>query len=117
MAITLNHTIVPARDKDASARFFADLFGLDYHGPSGHFAPVRVNDTLTLDFDDRAQFESHHYAFHVSDPEFDAILGRCKRPVWPLAATRGIWRTGSSIPGTAAEGSTSAIPTGTCWSS
>ena len=78
MAITLNHTIVPARDKDASARFFAELFGLEYDGPSGHFAPVRVNDTLTLDFDDRAQFESHHYAFHVSDDEFDAILGRVR---------------------------------------
>jgi catechol 2,3-dioxygenase-like lactoylglutathione lyase family enzyme len=78
MAITLNHTIVPARDKDASARLFAHLFGLEYHGPSGHFAPVRVNDTLTLDFDHREQFESHHYAFHVSDPEFDVILGRVK---------------------------------------
>jgi catechol 2,3-dioxygenase-like lactoylglutathione lyase family enzyme len=76
LAINLNHTIVPARDKEASARFFADLFGLEYKGPSGHFAPVRVNDTLTLDFDNRKQFESHHYAFHVSDEEFDAILGR-----------------------------------------
>jgi catechol 2,3-dioxygenase-like lactoylglutathione lyase family enzyme len=32
MAITLNHTIVPARDKEASARFFADIFGLKYEG-------------------------------------------------------------------------------------
>jgi len=51
MPITLNHTIVPAHDKEASARFFAHIFGLTYHGPMGHFAPVRVNDTLTLDFD------------------------------------------------------------------
>ena len=51
MPITLNHTIVPAHDKEASARFFAHIFGLPYHGPLGHFAPVRVNDTLTLDFD------------------------------------------------------------------
>ncbi len=28
MAITLNHTIVPARDKQAAAQFFARLFGL-----------------------------------------------------------------------------------------
>jgi len=76
MAITLNHTIVPARDKEISARFFADIFGLKYEGPNGHFAPVQVNDTLTLDFDTADTFEIHHYAFHVSDPEFDAILKR-----------------------------------------
>lgn len=76
MAITLNHTIVPARDKVAAARFFADLFGLEYRGPSGHFAPVRVNDELTLDFDDADQFEPHHYAFLVSEEEFDAIFAR-----------------------------------------
>jgi catechol 2,3-dioxygenase-like lactoylglutathione lyase family enzyme len=78
MAIMLNHTIVPAHDKEASARFFAQLFGLTYEGPMGHFAPVRVNDTLTLDFDNRERFESHHYAFHVSDDEFDDIFGRIK---------------------------------------
>jgi len=76
MAITLNHTIVPARDKEASARFFAAIFGLKYEGASGHFAPVRVNETLTLDFDDDDHFDIHHYAFHVNDPEFDAIFKR-----------------------------------------
>ncbi len=78
MAITLNHTIVPAQDKEASARWFAHIFGLTYEGPAGHFAPVQVNDTLTLDYDNRDGFESHHYAFHVNDSEFDAIFGRIK---------------------------------------
>jgi len=76
MSITLNHTIVPAKDKDAAASFFAKLFGLKYDGPMGHFAPVRVNDELTLDFDNAESFEPHHYAFHVSDDEFDAIFQR-----------------------------------------
>jgi catechol 2,3-dioxygenase-like lactoylglutathione lyase family enzyme len=76
MTIVLNHTIVPARDKEASARFFAQLFGLRFEGQDGHFAPVRVNETFTLLFDDAEAFESHHYAFHVSDAEFDAILRR-----------------------------------------
>jgi catechol 2,3-dioxygenase-like lactoylglutathione lyase family enzyme len=76
MAIVLDHTIVPARDKEASARFFAEVFGLSYEGVSGHFAPVRVNESLTFDFDNRDSFESHHYAFYISDEEFDAILGR-----------------------------------------
>jgi catechol 2,3-dioxygenase-like lactoylglutathione lyase family enzyme len=78
MAITLNHTIVPARDKDAAARFFTQVFGLTYRGPGDHFAPVRINDTLTFLFDDAEAVESHHYAFHVSDEEFDAILRRVK---------------------------------------
>jgi catechol 2,3-dioxygenase-like lactoylglutathione lyase family enzyme len=78
MAITLNHTIVPARDKEASAKFFARMFGLEYKGAMGHFAPVRINETLTLDFDNWDHFDMHHYAFHVSDVEFDAIFGRIK---------------------------------------
>ncbi len=72
----LNHTIVPARDKEASARFFADIMGLHYAGPAGHFAPVAVNEALTMDFDNAQDFRSHHYAFKVSDAEFDAIFAR-----------------------------------------
>jgi len=78
MAIVLDHTIIPARDKEASARFFARIFGLKYEGRHSHFAPVQVNDTLTLDFDDDDHFESHHYAFKVSESEFDAIFARIK---------------------------------------
>ena len=77
MTIELDHTIVPAKDKEAAARFFARIFGLSYEGTESHFAPVRVNDRLTLDFDDEDEdFENHHYAFRVSDAEFDAIFGR-----------------------------------------
>lgn len=64
MTIILNHTIVPARDKETSARFFAQIFGLKVESHSSHFAPVQVNDTLTFDFADRQEFDSHHYAFH-----------------------------------------------------
>jgi catechol 2,3-dioxygenase-like lactoylglutathione lyase family enzyme len=78
MAIMLNHTIVPARNKQAAARQFAQLFGLLYNGVGEHFAPVKVNDTLTFLFQDDTNFESHHYAFHVSDAEFDAIFQRVK---------------------------------------
>ena len=78
MSITLNHTIVPSRDKEAGARFFARVFGLDYAGLFGHFAQVRVNGDLALDWDNRDGFESHHYAFVVNDQEFDDIFGRLK---------------------------------------
>jgi hypothetical protein len=30
-------------------------------------------------FNDDASFESHHYAFHVSDAEFDSIFERIKQ--------------------------------------
>ena len=76
MAIYLDHTIVPAHDKEKSARFLARIMGLEYGGLFGHFAPVKVNDTLALDFDDRENFERHHYAFIITDADFDAILGR-----------------------------------------
>jgi len=78
MAIELNHTIVPAHDKVASAKFFAKTFGLPFDERAvGYFAPVRVNERLTLDFhDDVDRFEVHHYAFKVSEAEFDAIFGR-----------------------------------------
>jgi catechol 2,3-dioxygenase-like lactoylglutathione lyase family enzyme len=90
MTITLNHTIVPARDKEAAARFFAEVFGLRFDSSRGHFAPVRVSDTLTLDFADaEGPIASHHYAFHVSDAEFDAILQRVKAA--GLAFGSGPW--------------------------
>ena len=78
MPLQLDHTIVPAYDKVKSAEFIARIFGLKYEGPWGHFAPVKVNDILTLDFDDSDNPRSNHYAFLASDEEFDAILGRIK---------------------------------------
>ena len=80
MTIKLNHTIVPARDKQAAARLFADLFGLRVADEKDEwFAKVRPNKDLTLLFSDEdARFTSHHYAFHVTDAEFDAILKRVK---------------------------------------
>lgn len=78
MALQLDHTIVPAYDKVKSAKFIARIFGVEYRGTWGHFAPVKVNDTFTLDFDDSDNPQSNHYAFLASDEEFDAVLGRVK---------------------------------------
>lgn len=78
MAIELNHTIVPAHDKDASAQFVAQILGLSYEGNFAHFAIVRVNERLTLDFDHADRFEHHHYAFKVSESEFDDIFERVR---------------------------------------
>ena len=51
MAVELNHTIVPAHDKEESARFYVRLFGFTHDDPLGHFAPVTIAaQALTLDF-------------------------------------------------------------------
>lgn len=76
MSIVLNHTIVPAADKQVAASFFAELLGLEVAAPAGPFAPVRVNEDLTFDFDQRGQVEPGHYAFLVDDETFDAVLER-----------------------------------------
>ncbi|WP_371525045.1 VOC family protein [Streptomyces sp. NBC_01283] len=78
MSITLNHTIVPAIDNEAAARFFASVMGLDYAGPDRHFAPVRVNESLTLDFMSVENPTGHHLAFDVDPSTFDVILTRLR---------------------------------------
>jgi len=73
--IELNHTIVPAHDKEQPARFYERIFGFKYEGPLGHFAPVRIeNQSLSLDFDDSQSFHPHHHAFKVGETEFDEIF-------------------------------------------
>jgi catechol 2,3-dioxygenase-like lactoylglutathione lyase family enzyme len=97
MTIILNHTIVPARNKVAAARFFADTFGLDFdEQENGRFAPVRVNETLTLLFDEDTSFDSHHYAFHVSDAEFDSFSSASRRLDFHAAALLGAPTTANS---------------------
>jgi catechol 2,3-dioxygenase-like lactoylglutathione lyase family enzyme len=78
MSITLNHTFVPAVDNEAAARFFADVMGLEYRGAERHFAPVRVNESLTLDFMTVAEPTGHHLAFDVDPQTFDGILARLR---------------------------------------
>jgi catechol 2,3-dioxygenase-like lactoylglutathione lyase family enzyme len=74
MTIVLNHTIVPVGDRQRGARLLAGLLGLPVGEPAGPFAPVRINDDLTFDFDDRLGARPGHYAFLVDDAVFDRAL-------------------------------------------
>ena len=114
MAIVLDHTIVPAHDKEASAKFFARIFGLGYEGTVSHFAPVRVNETLVMDFDTWPSFESHHYAFKVGGTEFNSIFQRVKDEVLRMAVVLSHPMTCRSIIVAVVAGSTSRTRTGTC---
>ncbi|MFF1915389.1 VOC family protein [Streptomyces sp. NPDC058239] len=76
MAVELNHTIVPARDRQASAQFLAEILGLSVDPPVAHFTPVRLANQVSLDYDQLDDFEPHHYAFMVGEQEFDAALAR-----------------------------------------
>ena len=76
MEITLNHTIVPSHDNVVSAKFYEDIFGFTFVKEWGHFAVVKVNSTLTLDFQTKEKFSLIHYAFKVSEEQFDEIFGR-----------------------------------------
>lgn len=78
MEITLNHTIVPSHDNVESARFYEKIFGFEFVKEWGHFAVVKVNQTLTLDFVTQDKFFSLHYAFKVSEQQFDEIFERIK---------------------------------------
>lgn len=78
MPIELNHTIVPARDPQASARFLAGILGLPVDPPVAHFTPVTLSNQVTLDYDHSDDFESHHYAFLLSGDEFEAAFARIR---------------------------------------
>lgn len=79
MAISFNHTIVAARDKRKSAEFLTDLFGLPGPSPFGPFMVVTLEHGASLDFADVAENDDirpQHYAFLVSEEEFDMIYGK-----------------------------------------
>ena len=88
MALTLDHVVVPSRDRNEAARFFAEIFDLAVSEQDGFFVPVRA-DTLTLLFDSHAEMVERlgdpgielapqHYAFVTTDTEFDAIFDRIR---------------------------------------
>jgi catechol 2,3-dioxygenase-like lactoylglutathione lyase family enzyme len=79
MSISFNHTIVAARDKRESAEFLAELFDLPAPLPFGNFMVVALEHGVNLDFANAPEGEEirrQHYAFLVSEPEFDTIYGK-----------------------------------------
>ena len=79
MAAQLDHTIVHAHRKEASARFLTEILDLPEAKPSGHFLVVELDNGVSLDFcnsDDG--IATQHYAFLVSDADFEGIFERIR---------------------------------------
>jgi len=80
MAAQLNHTIVWSTDRMRSARFLADMLGLPAPVRFGHFDVVELDNGVSLDFaDHKGQIQQQHYAFLISEDEFDGVLGRIRK--------------------------------------
>ena len=77
MSIEINHLIVPASDKVASARFLADILGIEVEPAMGHFQPVQVGP-VTLDYDAATPTDIRpmHIAFLVDEATFDDAYAR-----------------------------------------
>jgi catechol 2,3-dioxygenase-like lactoylglutathione lyase family enzyme len=79
MAVRLDHTIVFAKDAERSAEFFADILGLPAPKRVYHFSVVQTDDGVSFDFASTDEpIRSQHYAFHVSDEEWDASFAKIK---------------------------------------
>ena len=95
MTVELNHTIVAARDKRAAAAWFADIMGLAPARPFGPFMAVELAHGLTFDFSSTSgDITGQHYAFLVSEREFDEIFGRIEAGAVPYWADPGQTRPG-----------------------
>jgi catechol 2,3-dioxygenase-like lactoylglutathione lyase family enzyme len=76
VAVELNHTIVHASDRDATAAFLTGILGLPDATPYGPFLEVKVANGASLDVMQAEEVYPQHYAFLVSEDEFDQIRAR-----------------------------------------
>ena len=78
MEITLNHTIIFTHNNIDTAKFYERVFGFEFVKEWGSFAAVKVNSTLTLFLLNMQEFQSAHYAFKVTESDFDKIFSKVK---------------------------------------
>ena len=115
MAVALNHTIVWCTQKAVSARFVTELFGLADPEPFGPFFVVDLANGVSMDYHECAgPIASQHYAFLITEDEFDTIFARIRAQeldFWADPACRGL---GKIIIPTAVAACISTTPTATC---
>jgi len=90
MPAQLNHLIVYARDSQASANFLARILGLAAPTRFGPFHVVATANGVSMDFIEAdAEIASQHYAFLISEAEFDEVFGRIRGMQLPFWADPG----------------------------
>lgn len=97
MPVQLNHTIVWVHDKDESAKFYTSVLGLPEAKPFFHFLVVAMDNNVSLDLYEKgrdAGISLQHYAFLVSEQEFDEIFGRIRERALDYWADPGRTRAG-----------------------
>lgn len=73
----LNHTIVWCRDQQVSAAFLTETLGLAAPTRLGPFLVAEAANGVSLDYHEvDGAIASQHYAFLVTEEEFDEIFGR-----------------------------------------
>jgi catechol 2,3-dioxygenase-like lactoylglutathione lyase family enzyme len=91
----LNHTIVRAHDHEASAQFLCDVMGFDSPVTFGHFQVVESGNGVSLDYAEaQGEITGQHYAFLVTEAEFDEIFARVVKRELPYWADPGRRRAG-----------------------
>ena len=94
MSVDLNHTIVACRDQRRSAAFLAGILGC-LPAAFGHFLVVATDNGVSLDFSETdGEIAAQHYAFLVSEEDFDVIFGRISEGEVPHWADPGRSRPG-----------------------
>ena len=89
MSASLDHMIVFARDRDASAAYLAEMLGAPEPTKAGHFTQVQIDHGLTVDFmNTSGNVATQHYAFLVSDAQFDAAFARIRERGQPIGPIR-----------------------------
>jgi extradiol dioxygenase family protein len=97
MGIELNHTIVNSHDKQAGARFVTGVLGLPEPASYGPFAVVELQNGVSLDFMDvDGEIAMQHYAFLISEDEFDAVSARLHDRGVPTYADPGHRQPGAN---------------------
>ena len=88
MAVSFNHSILAARDRHESARFLADILGLEAPTSWGPFTSVELDGGVTIQFAEPPvdEIQMQHYAFLVDDDRFDQILARVQARALPFTA-------------------------------
>ena len=95
MAVVFDHTILPARDSEASAKFLAEMLGLPAPRHWGPFQMVTTENGTDLDYmQTDGKITPQHYAFLVGESEFDEIFGRIRERNLPYWADPGQTRQG-----------------------